>query len=80
VYDGVVLHYPYTILRIVSFCVAVTFWILYLHEILFRSGRIRTRSLKRGFFDLLLMLFIALVSSLFFILMSHFHPPRHPLR
>jgi hypothetical protein len=80
VYDYVALETAYTVVRVVSFCVALTFWILYVHEILFRSGKIRTQWLKRGFLDLLLMLFIALVSSLFFILLSDFQPthPRVP--
>jgi hypothetical protein len=73
VYDYVALHLAYTIIRVVLFFVAATFWILYFHEILFRSGRIRTQWLKKGLFDLLLILFIALISSLFFFLLSGFH-------
>jgi hypothetical protein len=74
VYDYVALHITYTTIRAVLFCVAATCWILYFYEILFRSGRIRPQSVKKGLSDLLLILLIALVSSLFFILLSGFHP------
>jgi hypothetical protein len=79
VYDYGALH-AYTNIRVILFCVAATFWILYFHEILFRSGRIQTQWLKKGLFDLLLILFIALVSSLFFVLLTDFHPTLHRTR
>jgi hypothetical protein len=65
VYYCVALYPTYTIVRGGLFLVAAGFWILYFHEILFRSGRIRTQSLKKGLADLALLLFIALLSSLF---------------
>jgi hypothetical protein len=70
VYHCVALYPAYTIVRGVLFCVAVTFWVLYFHEVLFRSGRIQTRWLKKGLADLALLLFIALVSSLVLLLLS----------
>jgi hypothetical protein len=73
VYHYVALH-AYAILRAVLFCVALTFWILYFHEALFRSGRIRTQWLKQGLADLLLVLSIAIVTFLVFTLISGFHP------
>jgi hypothetical protein len=79
VYDYVALDLAYTILRIVLFLVAVTFWILYFHETLFRSGKIRTQWLKKGLADLLLVLSIALVTFLVFTFMGAFHStPHHP--
>jgi hypothetical protein len=77
VYDYVVLHFTYTTVRIGLFVVAATFWILYFHEVLFRSGRIRTQWLKRRLTDLALLLLIALVSSLFFLILSGARPS-HP--
>ena len=64
------LHDAYTTTRVVLFCLAITFWILYFHEILFRSGRIRTQWLKKRLADLVLMLTVALTALLFFILLS----------
>jgi hypothetical protein len=77
VYDYVVLHFTFTTIRIGLFVVAATFWILYFHEVLFRSGRIRTQWLKRHFTDLALLLLIALVSSLFFLILSGARPSHH---
>jgi hypothetical protein len=77
VYDYVVLHFTYTTVRIGLFVVAATFWILYFHEVLFRSGRIRTQWLKRRLTDVALLLLIALVSSLFFLILSGARPS-HP--
>ena len=60
------------------FLVAATFWVLYFHEILFRSGRIRTQWLKKRLAELALLLFIALASSLFFLFLSGIQSCRHP--
>jgi len=79
VYDYVALH-AYTIIRVVLFCVAVTFWILYFHEVLFRSGRIRTPWLKKGLADLLLLLAIAIVTFLVLTVMSGGPPAHHRVR
>jgi hypothetical protein len=76
VYDYVALH-AYTIIRIVLFCIAATCWILYFHEVLFRSGRIRTQWLKKRLADLLLVLSIALITFLVFSLMNGFQPAYH---
>lgn len=65
-YDYVVLHFTYTTIRIGLFVVAATFWILYYHEVLFRSGRIRTQWLKGRFTDLALLLLIASSRRCFF--------------
>lgn len=75
-YDYVALH-AYTIIRIVLFCIAATCWILYFHEVLFRSGRIRTQWLKKRLADLLLVLSIALITFLVFSLMNGFQPAYH---
>jgi hypothetical protein len=77
VYLCVALYPLYTIIRGVLFLVAATFWILYFREIFFRSGRIRTHWLKKGLADLVLLLFIALVSSLFFLFLSGIQSSRH---
>lgn len=76
-YHYVALYSTYTIVRGGLFLIAATFWILYFHEILFRSGRIRTQWLKKGLADLALLLFIALVSSLFFLFLSGIQSGRH---
>ena len=76
-YDYVALHFTYTSVRIGLFVVAATFWILYFHEVLFRSGRIQTQWLKKRLTDLALLLLIALVSSLFFLILSGVRPS-HP--
>jgi hypothetical protein len=73
VYDQVALHPAYTVFRVVLFCVAVTCWILYFHEVLFRSGRIRTQWLKHGLANFLLVLSIAIVTFLMFSLLSGVH-------
>jgi hypothetical protein len=74
VYDNVALDITFTVIRVISFLVAATFWTLYFHEILFRSGRVRTQWLKKGLADLGLILVIGLVSSLVFFLLSGIHP------
>jgi len=79
VYDYLTLH-AYTIFRVVLFCVAVTFWVLYFHEVLFRSGRIRTQWLKKGLSDFLLLLAIAIVTFLVLTLMSGGPPAHHRAR
>ena len=76
-YHYVALYPAYTIVRGGLFLIAATFWILYFHEILFRSGRIRTQWLKKGLADLALLLFIALVSSLFFLFLSGIQSSHH---
>ena len=73
-YDYVVLHLTYTTIRLGLLCVAAGLWILYFHEILFRSGRIPTHWLKRGLTDVALLLLIALVSFLFFLFVGGIHP------
>lgn len=79
-YDYEALHLTFTTVRIGLACVALAFWILYFHEILFRSGRVRTQWVKKGLADVLLMLSIALVTFLIFTLMGGFqfapHRPR----
>jgi hypothetical protein len=77
VYHYVALYPPYTIVRGGLFLVAATFWILYFHEILFRSGRIRAQWLKKRLAELALLLFIALISSLFFLFLSGIQYSRH---
>ena len=68
-YHYVALYPTYTIVRGGLFLIAATFWILYFHEILFRSGRLRTPWLKKRLAELALLLFIALASSLFLLLL-----------
>jgi hypothetical protein len=80
VYDFLVLHLTLTALRVVLFAVALSFWILYFHEVLFRSRRIRVHSLKKGLADLLVVLSIALVTLLVFSLASGIHPIQHHSR
>jgi hypothetical protein len=70
VYYGVALYPTYTVIRVGLFCIAITFWVLYFREILFRSGGIRTQWLKKGLTNLAFLLLIAFVSSLFFLLLS----------
>ena len=76
-YHYVALDSAYKIVRAVLCVVAATFWILYFHEILLRSGRIQTRWLKKGLANLLVMLSIALVTVLILTFVSglphHFH-------
>jgi len=64
------LHLSFTTIRGILFCVALSFWILYFHEIWFRSGRVRMHWLKRGIADILLMLSIAIVTFLVITLIS----------
>jgi hypothetical protein len=80
VYDYEVLSLACTVVRVVLFLLAATFWILFFREI-FPSGRIRMRWLKQGLANLLLMLSIALVTFLVFSLMSGIvSTPHHRLR
>ena len=79
-YDCFALHLTFTTIRIVLFCIAVTCWILYFHEVLFRSGRIRTRGLKKGLADVLLILSIAIVTFLVFTLANGIHSGPHRAR
>jgi hypothetical protein len=78
VYDYGALSLTYTVVRVILFLAAATFWILYFREI-FRSGGIRTRWLKQGLANLLLIVSIALVTFLVFSFMSGFvfTPHRH---
>ncbi len=76
-YHYVALDSAYQIVRVVLCVVAATFWILYFHEILFRSGRIQTQSLKKGLANLLVMLSIALVTVLILTFVSRFRHPSH---
>lgn len=64
VYDGVALHGANNIIRIALFCVAAGLWVLYFHEILFRSGKIQMYWVKKRLADLGLMLLVALVTIL----------------
>jgi len=80
VYDYLALHLTFTTIRIVLFCLAVTFWILYFHEVLFRSGRIRASGLKKGLADVLLVLSIAIVTFLVFTLANGIHSGPHRAR
>jgi len=73
------LHLSFTTIRGILFCVAVSFWVLYFHEIWFRSGRVRMHWLKRGIADILLMLSIAIVTFLIITLISGL-PSHHRLR
>lgn len=73
VYDYVVLHGADNITHIVLFCVAAALWVLYLHEILFRSGKIQKAWVKRRMIELAFMLIMALVTILIFTLVSGVH-------
>ena len=72
------MHLSFTTIRGILFCVAVAFWILYFHEVFFRSGKIKMHWLKRGIADFLLMLSIAIVTFLVISLVSglpiHYRP------
>ena len=70
VYDGVTLHGANNITHLVLFCVAAGLWVLYLYEILFRSGKVQTHWVKRRLADLVLMLVMALVTILIFTLVT----------
>ena len=78
-YDYGALHLAYTTIRAVLFCVAVGFWILYFHEILFRSGRVRTQWLKKALSDIIILLCIAITTFLILVFISELRTgnPRH---
>ena len=76
-YYGGALPLTYTTVRYASLAIAITLWILYFHEILFRSGRIRMHWLKKRATDLVLMLSIALVTFLIFSYVGGFHSGSH---
>jgi hypothetical protein len=65
VYDSHVLHLSPIVARLVLCCIAAALWVMFLHEILFRSGKVRTHWVKKRFLDLLVMLSIALVTFVF---------------
>ena len=69
-YDGLALHDMNNIVRVVLLCVAAGLWILYLHEVLFRSGKVKVHWVKRRLADLSLLLLMALVTVLMFALMT----------
>jgi len=77
VYDLLALNLALTTVRIVLLCFALTLWVLYFHEVLFRSRRILVHSLKRGLANLLVVLSIALVTLLVFSLATGVHPVHH---
>jgi hypothetical protein len=64
--------------RLVLGCVAALLWALFLHEALFRSGKVQTRWVKSRLLDLLVMLSIALLTFVFALLLGGFHT--HPRR
>jgi branched-subunit amino acid transport protein len=70
VYDNHALHLSPTIVRWVLGCAAASLWALYLHEILFRSGKVQTHWIKRRLRDLLVMLAISLATLLFAMLVG----------
>jgi len=70
VYDGIVLHWNNNITHLVLFCIAAGLWVLYLHEVLFRSGKVKVHWVKRRLADLGLMLLMALVAILLFTFIS----------
>jgi hypothetical protein len=80
VYDFLALNLALTTVRTALLCAALTLWVLYCHEALFRSRRIRVHSLKKGLADLLVVLSIALVTLLVFSLASGIHPIQHHSR
>jgi hypothetical protein len=77
VYYGGALPLTYTTVRYASLAIAIALWILYFHEILFRSGRIQMRWLKKRVTDLVLVLSIALVTFLVFSFVGGFHSGSH---
>lgn len=77
VYDCGALPLTYITVRYASLALAITLWILYFHEILIRSGRIRMRWLKKRLTELLLMLSIALFTLLVFTIMGSFTSALH---
>lgn len=77
VYHNHALHITPTIARLVLGCVAAWLWVLFLHEVLFRSGKVKTHWVKRRLFDLLVVLSIALLTFVFVILTGgHSHRGR----
>ena len=64
------LHGADNITRIVLFCVAAGLWILYLYEVLFRSGKIQKGWVKKRLAEVGLMLLVALVTVLIFTLVN----------
>jgi len=70
VYDSDVLHSPPSIARLVLGGIAAALWALYLHEALFRSGKVQMHWVKRRLLDLLVMLLIAGVTYVFGILVG----------
>jgi hypothetical protein len=77
-YDGVTLHGANDIVHVALFCVAAGLWVLYLHEILFKSGKVQKHWMKRRLADLGLMVLIAVVTFLLTTFLSglHFHHGR----
>ena len=69
-YDGVALHGVYHITHAVLFCVAAGLWVLYLYEVLFKTGKVQTHWVKRRLTDVALMLLMALVTFLVFTLVA----------
>jgi hypothetical protein len=65
VYHYDVLHQAHIIVRLILGCLAASLWILFLREILFKSGRVQTHWVKRRLLDLLVMLSIAVVTVVF---------------
>ncbi|MGA8492621.1 MAG: hypothetical protein WB711_19515 [Terriglobales bacterium] len=64
------LHLSFTAIRGILFCVALAFWMLYFHEVLVHSERVRTRWLKKGLANFLLLVSMAIVTFLLFTLVS----------
>jgi hypothetical protein len=62
VYDSPLQQRAYIITFIVLSCVTAGCWILYLNEVLFRSGKIRTPAAKRWLADIFLILLVASVA------------------
>jgi len=67
----------YTTARYASLGIALTLWLLYFHEILIRSGRVRIGWLRQRLTDVLLMLSIALFTLLIFTIMGSFTSTLH---
>ena len=69
-YDYHVLHGINNITRLVLGIVTGLLWLLYFHDILFRSGRIEGRWIKKRLSEVGLMLVVALVTILIFSLIT----------
>ena len=72
-YDYDVLHDINNITRLVLGCFTAATWMLYLHEILFRSEKIQTHQtqwIKKRLGEVGLMLVVALVTILIFSLVT----------